>query len=1143
MPNKHRVPLSAGLILLSFLCKPVHSASLQEVEGILLPLYMGGFSDNRLTVTLDHSNLRASDSWWAMRSQRNMAIDEQVSDVLHLASHNGFNALGEQFNIADLVGVAVSPNQLLSMPGQLSVGSRLLELDIHDNRVDGTDGQLILKHGSLNDSVISTRDSPYRLGAALNRIKRWMDEDENRYEIVYIDIDDFTEDSEADDLDALIPKLTETFVNPDGSSMIFTPEDRGRDETVELGIGLTARRSAPWPSRLELLALNKRLIIFTHRGDSNPGRFAEGTIFGDAGLQLFLEDGSQHLWVGAGIAFVRDGKETPGRGVFEGDILNDVDGDGDGGNDTGPPAPDPKYFYAVQSDGGKFGNGTNEAEPDDIALLASRNVNFAQIDFLFTHDEDAALGNDFDNDELFQIWDDDEGRTDRLDAMVWSWFPGDPAVDRQIFQDLIPGDGTGAAQRQVFETSLNVASLLSDDFDYTESMDQRGRAARSNGRDYAVQSPLIGRWTSVGPDGRFPFALRSTERDPGTNQYRWRISTFLGSIAQVTNIPSEDLEPGDGFTYEFAAPIDGYQNRRLLSARDLLTSFTSVWINVDDRDGDGNWSANNQYPLVDVAAARPIVEAGTDFVLHAADRLVRSSGGEILFNYGASSDPDGDALFFDVLVEGFDTTGASTGRSRLTDLSPASPGSYALVVVAADGRGATTTGSAAFSIGASPEADAGGPYVVEEGGSIVLDASASTDEDSEFDQLSFEWDLDGDGHFDNGVGVSPAFDASAIDGPATIAVSVRVTDELGLSDIASADVVVTNVAPVILSFVSSSDTGSRPLAGDEVSFSGNFSDPGVADTHVASIDWGDGSSGGASVVTDDGQGEFSASHTFASGGVYTATVTLTDDDGGTVEAETIVYVTGAGIVDGVLTVVGTLGGDRVTINRQGNGLFKVHADFFESGNFMRFPADEIESIVLWLEGGDDHLNIAGNIDLSITLHQSLPREPAEGSPAQRLRPSANGRSKSRRVIADEGQAVVFAAGNLEMAEGDSYSWEHRSVDALEWHAIEGADSPVFRIDSAELDHAGDYRFTYVDEFLAVTSEPIGLSVQMRSVRIVRGGSLELAFRVAEGEEFSVETSRDLKTWLPANLEFVRDGDIMRATVQPDGEAMFFRLKP
>jgi len=51
-----------------------------------------------------------------------------------------------------------------------------------------------------------------------------------------------------------------------------------------------------------------------------------------------------------------------------------------------------------------------------------------------------------------------------------------------------------------------------------------------------------------------------------------------------------------------------------------------------------------------------------------------------------------------------------------------------------------------------PTADADGPYTANEGSAIPLDASLSYDSDG--DELSYAWDLDGDGEFDDATGIA-----------------------------------------------------------------------------------------------------------------------------------------------------------------------------------------------------------------------------------------------------------------------------------------------------------------------------------------------------------------------------------------------------
>ncbi len=72
-----------------------------------------------------------------------------------------------------------------------------------------------------------------------------------------------------------------------------------------------------------------------------------------------------------------------------------------------------------------------------------------------------------------------------------------------------------------------------------------------------------------------------------------------------------------------------------------------------------------------------------------------------------------------------------------------------------------------------PNADAGGPYSVPEGGNVALNGAGSADPDD--DPLTYAWDLDNNGSFETS-GVSPSFSAVGRDGPDTQTVVLRVSD-------------------------------------------------------------------------------------------------------------------------------------------------------------------------------------------------------------------------------------------------------------------------------------------------------------------------------------------------------------------------------
>ncbi len=193
----------------------------------------------------------------------------------------------------------------------------------------------------------------------------------------------------------------------------------------------------------------------------------------------------------------------------------------------------------------------------------------------------------------------------------------------------------------------------------------------------------------------------------------------------------------------------------------------------------------------------------------------------------------------------------------------------------------------------APTADAGGPYTVGEGGSVGLSAAGSSDPDQSTASLTFAWDLDNDGMFDDATGISPTFSAAGKDGPSSQTVRVRVTDAGALSATDTATVTITNVAPTITSVTASPATIDE---GQSVSVSGTFSDPALgvpSETFSGTALWSDG----ASTLLTVGSGTFSTSRTFADddptgtpSDTFTVVITISDDDGGS-DSETSPTVT------------------------------------------------------------------------------------------------------------------------------------------------------------------------------------------------------------------------------------------------------------
>jgi PKD repeat protein len=111
-------------------------------------------------------------------------------------------------------------------------------------------------------------------------------------------------------------------------------------------------------------------------------------------------------------------------------------------------------------------------------------------------------------------------------------------------------------------------------------------------------------------------------------------------------------------------------------------------------------------------------------------------------------------------------------------------------------------------------------------------------------------------------------------------------------------VAVLNVAPNVESIGAPVDP---VVVSTPVSANALFSDPNFSDTHTATWDWGDGTISAGLVTEANGSGTVSGTHTYTAPGVYTITLTVTDDGGASGQSVfwyVVVYDPTAGFVTG-----------------------------------------------------------------------------------------------------------------------------------------------------------------------------------------------------------------------------------------------------
>jgi endonuclease G len=186
-----------------------------------------------------------------------------------------------------------------------------------------------------------------------------------------------------------------------------------------------------------------------------------------------------------------------------------------------------------------------------------------------------------------------------------------------------------------------------------------------------------------------------------------------------------------------------------------------------------------------------------------------------------------------------------------------------------------------------PTASANAPSSSPEGTAVT--ASASSSDPDSGDSASYAWTVTKNGSpYASGSGASITYTP---DDNGTYVATVTVTDGSAATGSASATTNVTNVAPNTLT------VGLSASAIDEngtLTVSGSFADPGSADTHTVTINWGDGSS---TINLPLGSRSYTASHQYlddapsgTASDLYAISVSVADDDGGAAGASTSVTV-------------------------------------------------------------------------------------------------------------------------------------------------------------------------------------------------------------------------------------------------------------
>ena len=234
----------------------------------------------------------------------------------------------------------------------------------------------------------------------------------------------------------------------------------------------------------------------------------------------------------------------------------------------------------------------------------------------------------------------------------------------------------------------------------------------------------------------------------------------------------------------------------------------------------------------------------------------------------------------------------------------------------------------------APVANAGGPYTGPEGSAVTFAFSAT---DTDGDALTYTWDF-GDGTTGSGP-VPPASHAYADNG--IYGVSLWVADTKGATDTKTTTATITNVAPTVV-------TGSLTGPADPIALvSGSasapislaFTDPaGANDVYTARIDCGNGTPRSIPGISSP----FSETCLYTSAGVFTVSVTIADEDGGTSAAAVHRYAI-------VYDPTGPPASGSGFISMTGDSKRKAHFTF--NADFSRGSLVPRGKVKFWIPGG------------------------------------------------------------------------------------------------------------------------------------------------------------------------------------------------
>jgi RHS repeat-associated protein len=448
-------------------------------------------------------------------------------------------------------------------------------------------------------------------------------------------------------------------------------------------------------------------------------------------------------------------------------------------------------------------------------------------------------------------------------------------------------------------------------FHYSISTSAAGLA-----NSYAAAGTATSANFSFADNGTYTLFGRIFDKDGGSTDYTTTVTvnnvapsaTFAnnGPINEGASVSASFSAPSDpsstdvtaGFHYSIATSLAGLATTYAAAGTATSGSFTftdngtyTLFGRIFDKDGGSQdytttVTVNNVSPSATFGNNGPVNEGSAVTASFTSPTDPSSADVTAGFHYSIATS-----------LAGLATTYAAAGTASTANFTFADNGTYTLFGRIFDKDGGShdyTTTVTVNNVAPSATFSNSGP--VSEGSAVTASFTGVTDPSSTDTSAGFHYSF---AKTSAGLATSYASAGSATTSSfiyadnGTYTVFGRVFDKDGGSRDFTTSVIVNNAPPTVAgqtNYVTYSTTPLPPVTLQVATFSDpGFTDvsAGTSETFTALIDWGDGTAaapgtvtvtnGSANVLTT---GSVSGSHTYTAGGVYTGTVTITDDDGG-----------------------------------------------------------------------------------------------------------------------------------------------------------------------------------------------------------------------------------------------------------------------